>query len=285
MKSPGIHTETTPLALLPRIVLACMIVLFLSSCEEKTSWDLETQERLMLVVEGSITNQKKAHEVKLSTPAWEINGEVSPVSGAIVSISDGEEVFLLSEQPAGSGLYYTEPDVQGVYGRDYTLQIVVEDYTFTAVSRMDAVTPFQTIYPYKVSSDPDLYQLYIAESSTPAIVKLSLDWSSVPGYETLDARDNHAIIYHYSLSSIDVNEMFAAKTGQVRFPPGTQIEAEKISVSPDYEEFLRGMLSETTWNGGVFDVKAGNPKSNLSAGATGYFNASTVITVSEVFYP
>ncbi len=264
---------------------AVLLFAGISACEEKIGWELEPAEQMMLVVEGSITNQKKAHEVRLSTPAWEISGQPEAVSGAAVSISDGDEIFPLTENPVGSGRYFTSPDVQGVVGKDYRLEISVQDYTFSATARMEAVTPFQTIYPYKVSSDPDLYQLFIADSREPAIVKMELDWSTVAGYDTLPDNRNHAVIYHYSLSSIDVNELFPSRTGQVRFPPGTVYVAEKMSVSADYEDYLRGMLSETTWNGGVFDVKPGNPESNLTAGATGYFNASTVISLSGVFEP
>jgi len=263
----------------PGLLLFLILVLCVS-CEEKIDWQLDDREELMLIVEGLITNQKKAHEVRLSLPAWEMNGQMEAVSGAVVRISDGDSIFELTEEPAGSGRYFTNPDVQGVYGKDYKLTIEVEDYTFTAVSRMEAVTPFQSIDTFRVSSDPLLYRLYIAESSEPAIVTISLDWSAVAGYDTLPDSENHALIYHYSFRSVDVNALFPARTEQVLFPKGTILYAEKQSVSEDYEKYLRGMLSETTWNGGVFDVKAGNPESNLSAGATGYFSASTVITAT-----
>jgi len=264
-------------------ITACFILA--TACEEKIDWRLDSGDELLLIVEGSITNQKKAHEVRLSLPAREINGEMEPVSGALVSISDGDTVYNLTEEPDSSGLYYTAADVQGVYGKVYTLSIEAEGYTFTASASMDAVTSFQSISTFKAGDDPELYRLFIAESSEPAVVRLELDWSGVPGYDTLPDAENHAVIYHYTFDAIDVNEMFPARTDQVLFPPGTEIYAEKWSVSKDYENYLRGMLSETTWNGGVFDVKAGNPESNLSAGATGYFNASTVITYSTVFYP
>ena len=36
------------------------------------------------------------------------------------------------------------------------------------------------------------------------------------------------------------------------------------------------MLTETDWRGGVFDVLPGNAKTNLTAGAIGYFTAGEV---------
>jgi hypothetical protein len=44
-----------------------------------------------------------------------------------------------------------------------------------------------------------------------------------------------------------------------------------------YAEFLRGMLSETDWRGGVFAVLPGNARTNLSEGALEYFTAAEVI--------
>ncbi|MEN8156659.1 MAG: hypothetical protein ABFS10_06900, partial [Bacteroidota bacterium] len=87
----------------------------------------------------------------------------------------------------------------------------------------------------------------------------------------------HALIYHYSLGSVDVNRIFPPDREHVRFPPGTIVFREKESVSREYEEYLRGMLSETDWRGGIFDVLPGNARTNLSEGAIGYFTAGEVI--------
>jgi len=37
-------------------------------------------------------------------------------------------------------------------------------------------------------------------------------------------------------------------------------------------------MMETEWQGGWFDVKRGNVKTNMSEGAVGYFLVSTVVT-------
>jgi len=63
----------------------------------------------------------------------------------------------------------------------------------------------------------------------------------------------------------------------VRFPPGTIVHREKESVNALYGEFLRGVLSETDWRGGMFDVLPGNARTNLAGDAIGFFTASDVI--------
>jgi hypothetical protein len=49
--------------------------------------------------------------------------------------------------------------------------------------------------------------------------------------------------------------------------------------------FIRTLLSETEWRGGLFDVQPGNVQTNLSEGAVGYFAVSTVVGDSTIILP
>ena len=51
-----------------KILIHIALIIMLFSCEEKIDFDAESQETIRLVVEGMITNEIKAHEVKLSLP-------------------------------------------------------------------------------------------------------------------------------------------------------------------------------------------------------------------------
>ena len=44
-------------------------------------------------------------------------------------------------------------------------------------------------------------------------------------------------------------------------------------------------MNETNWRGGLFDVERGNIPTNMSAGAIGYFAASSVVSDSTIFVP
>jgi hypothetical protein len=76
---------------------------------------------------------------------------------------------------------------------------------------------------------------------------------------------------------VDVIKFFKPAQEHVRFPPGTTVYREKESVNAWYGEFLRGMLSETDWRGGMFDVLPGNARTNMVGEAIGYFTAADVI--------
>jgi len=89
----------------------------------------------------------------------------------------------------------------------------------------------------------------------------------------------------FDLFDVDVNQLFSPPQDRVFFPPGTNVVITKESLSPGYAEYLRGLLSETAWNGGLFDVKPGDPFTNLSEGAIGYFAATTILRDTITFQP
>jgi hypothetical protein len=258
-------------------IIPVITAMILFSCTEEIEWNLRYQEEDLIVVEGKITNEIRSHEVSLTRPVYEMNGIPEPVTGATVEINDGREVRPLREDPARPGVYLTEPGFAAVVNRGYQLRIGYGQRRITGVAFVKPVTPFQRMNPYRVQADPPLYEVYIADSDEPAIVRMELDWSHLPGYDTLPSSGNHAVIYHYTLGSVDVNRFFLPDREHVRFPPGTIVFREKESIAPGYEEYLRGILSETDWRGGIFDVLPGNARTNLSEGAIGYFTATTVI--------
>ena len=86
-----------------------------------------------------------------------------------------------------------------------------------------------------------------------------------------------AIFYSYTLSTIDVNQLFKPAVENLSFPAGAMVIRTKYSLSPDHERFLRSLLSETDWRGGWFDVMHGNLHTNLNNGAVGFFAACSVV--------
>lgn len=259
------------------ILILMLGVLLMLSCDKQINWDLHYQEENLLVVEGKITSELRRHEVKLTRPLYMMNGTPEPVSGALLDIFDGTHQFTFSEDPDRPGIYRTDSSFAAKPNQFYQLRILHEDKRIRAVSFMVEVESFQFMNVYPVQSDPPLLAAYISHSEEPSIVRLELDWSHVPGYEGLPDSATHAFIYFYSLNSVDVNEIFKPAQEHVRFPPGTIVFREKESVNPWYAEFLRGMLSETNWRGGMFDVLPGNARSNMEGDAIGFFTAADIL--------
>lgn len=271
---------------LPALLLGA-VMLLAPACQEKIDWELEMENALRLVVTGKITNEPKAHEVHLSLPVFEINGSARPVQDAEVAIFYDDTSHMLTRDSERPGVYLTAPDFRGVVNKTYMLGIRVNDVEFAAIARMEGVTPIRYPGYYRVSEDPELYELFFRGDEAPSMMKVELDWSELPGYDTLPDSETHAVIYGYTFDplTVDANEIFSAERDRVYVPPGAQMIITKESLSDGYAEYLRGMLSETTWNGGLFDVKPGDPFTNLSAGALGYFAATTVVRDTVVFEP
>ena len=258
-------------------VLIAVASMLMPGCNEHVDWELKYQEVDILVVEGKISSEFLQHEVRLTRPLYEMNGNPEPVSDAQVDIFDGRVVYTLSEDPERPGIYRTDSLFAAALNQYYQLRILHESKRITAVTFMRKVGSFQDMKVYPVQSDPPLLEAYIIDSDEPSIVRLELDWSDVSGYELLPDSATHAVIYHYTLNGVDVNKMFKPPQEHVRFPPGTIVFREKESVSPWYGEFLRGILSETDWRGGMFDVLPGNARTNMEGEAIGFFTAADVL--------
>jgi hypothetical protein len=257
------------------VILAASLLLI--SCTEQIDWDLEYQEVDLIVVEGKISSEALRHEVKLTWPLYEMNGTPDAVRGAQVEIFDGRVLHSLSEDPERPGIYRTDSLFAAELHQYYQLRILHESKHITAVTFMREVKPFQFMTVHPVQSDPPLLEAYISDSDEPSIVRLKLDWSHVPGYELLPDSATHAVIHHYTLNGVGVNEIFKPAQEHVQFPPGTIVFREKESVNPWYGDFLRGILSETDWRGGMFDVLPGNARTNMKGDAIGYFTAADIL--------
>lgn len=267
-----------------RIAIYLFIILMIGSCEEQIAWDFKTRDLPLLVVEGMITNEKTRHQVKLTRPVTELNEIPEPVSGATVTIHENEKLLLLSEDPVGSGIYKTD-SIIGVIMKVYLLNIRINGKNYTAQTEMIRVTPLDPLDYSPVNDSSGYYKLNLYDSDEPSITEYYLDWSHVPGNNNTNVDCCRAKIIYYSLNTIDIDEMFRPEKEQVIFPAGTKVYRRKFSMNEAHAAFIRTLLSEIEWRGGLFDVQPGNVQTNISEGAIGYFAASTVVSDTTIIQP
>ena len=248
-------------------------MLFLVACEKKADWEITPETDNRIVVEGMITNEQKAHYVKLSLPFQALNQEPQTVSGAIVKISTDSVEWLLHETPAGSGIYLTDSNVQGVAGEHYYLSAKWQGRTITATAIMSPVTrliPFRYI---KSDNNQNLYKIsWVCPVYNPDDAAMfSLD------YDLQGSSVTHVQSWYYMLSTLDPGQILPPLQETIEFPAGTVIKERKYSLSDDHQKFLRELLLETRWRGGMFDMAAANVYTNLNGDAVGYFAACAVL--------
>jgi hypothetical protein len=274
------------------IYLACLPVLFFAGCEEIMDLQFEGNNMKTLVVEGQITTDTTAHQVMLSWTGDFFNKPPQDmVTGASLTISDGERTFSLSEDTAQPGIYKTDPEVYGEPGKTYTLHISLTDgREFTGSDKLPACAEIDSIaqsddynhgyfgyeyYGYDIllyamepepAGDNYMYFLYLNDSlCTDSLSKV------------LFASDE--FVNGNYINGLPVNivteDQFIGDSIKVTF--------EMQSITAAYYEFLSGMLLEI-WRGTPWDGPPANTPGNMNNGARGYFRASDVKRKTRMFY-
>ena len=270
------------------LILPVILPLLLTSCEKTIDWPLDTNEPLVIVVEGVLTNERKAHEVKISRPMADLNGTPEPVSGALVAIlervnaSNDRAIRLREVQP---GRYLTDSTVSAVIGRLYTLYILYQGQEYFADSRMVRVDPLKPLSYSKIPGHEFWYEMNLNETNHASMVEYRLNWGHLPGFRNLPVEETRAHIIYYTVKSVDVNKIFKPAKERVPFPVGTRVYRRQYSMNQEQEDFVRSLMAETEWRGGLFDVQPGNVRTNLEGGAVGYFSVSQVVADSSIILP
>lgn len=251
-------------------------ILLLMACEEETNLPLKSEDTHLIAVEGMLTNENISHRVKLTHPHKTQNETPEPVTGALVTIADDATVYPLTEYPAGSGEYYT-PVLRAVTGKVYTLHILYNEHEYTA---QDSAVPVEALQAIQYKAVNDQFELVFNSSGqSPNYIEHAISWQNTTACTGSDCAGE---LIYYDLKTIDVNELYKPDKEDFYFPAGATIIRKKYSISVAYREFLRSMLSETEWRGGIFDVQRDNATTNLSAGAVGFFAVSTVVSDTTV---
>lgn len=263
------------------IILLLALILF-TSCEEYMDIEIEGSGEKKLVVEGLITTDTASHTVMLSWSGdFFEKGEHLMETGANVTITDGDEIFILNETEPG--IYKTESTVFGMVGKTYTLNIRLRnDSVFTASEKIVALPEIDSIVPvYKKGFDQTTGQL------------INGYYINYFGYEPeglghcylwnlyLDNRLYNDSLHKSVFTTDDFVDGNYIKDFEIFFisedkldNDTTYVVVEMHSISKEYNDFLVSLLLETVWKGSPWDGPPANAVPNISNGALGYFRAS-----------
>ena len=271
-----------------KIVNIIGLLTMLQGCVKETSWPVKDGASGKIVVNAILTDEVRAQQVNLYHPVSQLNRPPQPVAGASVIVSDEDSVWTLTELPASPGIYITPSFFSARLGKNYTLLISADNKIYTAKATMLPGSFFPELRYAKNETNNLYYVDWVANAFSTqdaAMWELRIDWSAVPGYEHLDSLKNHARMLFYTLPTLDVSEVFAPQMESIYFPAGTVITERRYSVTPEHAGFIRELLLETSWTGGLFDVAAANVTTNLSNGALGFFGICSVTELSVIVKP
>lgn len=260
-----------------RLKICIILIVFSTACEEQVDVPLRSQNSGLLVVEAVLTNENKNQLVRLSLPYSKPNGEREPATGADLFIFEDTTAFRLVEFPLGSGNYYSTVR-RAVFGKLYTLVIRYEGKQYFA---RDSAVPVEPLGELNYSQGAKGYSLILdSNGKDPNYIEHTISWKNTGACLAGDPCEGR--IVHYDLKTIDVHESFKPDKIPFYFPRGARVIRKKYSVSPAYKTFLRSMLSETEWRGGLFDIQRADVPTNLSEGAVGFFAVCSVVSDTTV---
>jgi hypothetical protein len=260
------------------IFLPAVLVLLLISCEEETTWELQSSSRF-IVADCILTNEPGPQELRLYRSTSTLNEEPVGISGAVVQISDGSQFFNFTEDPSDPGKYISDVPFRATIGENYRLTLSSGERSDTAYVGMTGITPLGTI---DITPADSLYRLVYHESREASMMEVYYDWSAVPDYCAGYGACQASEVY-YTLDNIDAGKVFAPDRQIITFPEKTRIIRRKYSLSPAHQQFVRALLLETEWRGGLFDAEQGNIPTNFSNGVRGWFGVCMVVTDTTHF--
>jgi|WetSurMetagenome_2_1015567.scaffolds.fasta_scaffold203508_1 hypothetical protein len=259
-------------------ILTATLLLLLVSCEEKTTWDLGTSEKFG-VADCILTNEMKTQELRLYRSSEKLNELPAGISGALVEINDGNRTVKFTEAISEAGKYVSEVPFRATAGIRYRLTVSLGEKSDTAYAVMSGITPLENI---DIAAKDSAYRLVYHESEDASMMEVYYDWSAVPDFCQEYGHCEASEVY-YTLDNIDAEKIFAPDRQIITFPKETRIIRRKYSLSDAHQQFIRALLLETEWRGGLFDAEQGNVPTNFSHGLRGWFGACTVVTDTTRF--
>ena len=285
------------------------LVLLTTSCTEDITMDMP-EGRKVPVVEASITNEIKRHEVILSYSSELYNTEgFEMISGAEIYVVGGGDTIWYYEQEDKPGHYLTD-SVAGIKNRRYHLEINVEDNTLSSGPlHLYADTKMAN----NASSIDSVGLLPLLNSEGIPFVDESAAVCICPYFQTLS---NENIVYQVELylngkrfnnRPLKMFNLFPMKgyagyyfngpemlKDNVELPVGIMnksylhegnvIKVKLYSISEDYMYFLVGQKLAVGVNPvmGAFPAVFTNIFSNCNA--IGWFNATSVIEGEAIYH-
>ena len=262
-------------------IFSVLIIASLTACEKTVTLDLEqTQPRI--VIEGQVTDLSTMNFVKISRSTGFYNsGKTTRVTDATVVVEDnvgGTHTYAhyQGSHPDSIGYYFPEEPFSGVEGRTYKLTVMVAGELYEATDQLLRLVPIDKL-EYQINpneeSDPEhpgrFFELLL-------FVKEPQDTRD---YYLFKSYRNDSLKY---MNETDVyfadDELIGENIDGIPLPlfygKGDKAGVEVYSLSRDAFVYYRDLQKILNNDGGLFGTPPANPRSNLTNGALGLFQAS-----------
>lgn len=277
------------------ILPALFLLATLHSCTERIDIPLDSTDTKVIVY-GSLTTDTVAHKIRITQTAdYYSNRPPQAISGAVLSITDGVNVFPLAESNSEPGVYYTDPNVYGVTGKTYTLN--ASNVSLAGGSDVLELTAQSVI--------PDLAENYQSEYLDSINVLYNDQWEGwyVNGWanEPADQKNYYMfkvyindVLYSDSLNNIVISDDKLINGNSTNgaalyfiedkdtLKAGYKVTLELCIINEDHFRFMYEAQVSSQPQIPLFSAPPANARTNINNGAIGYFSAYAVIRASYI---
>jgi len=259
-------------------------LLIFSSCEETIILDTD-QVETRTIIEAVVTDLPNRQYVRLTTTADFYSEEEYPtISDAEVNVTDGNGiVHHYSESAEQPGYYYPDVDYQGEANVEYSLNVNINGAIFTASDILLPVTPIDSLsvrLDEDEMSDPEdegrFYKplLYAKEPQDEENYYL---WRFYKNGEIYNDDGDYVTMSN----DVAIGENIDGVEAPFYYAEGDVARVEMISLTRDCFVFYSDLTNLVFSDGGIFTPQPANPRSNITGGALGVFQVSS-IAVDEI---
>lgn len=260
-----------------QITLLLTLVFSFFACEKTVQLDTKQTEPVY-IIDGLVTNQLTKHRIQISkSQLFYDSGQNPTVTDAVVQVTDneGNSWNFLESEP---GLYLSETEFAGQVGNTYDLSIKVDGKTFTATDELSYLHPIDTLIAFvdeEEFEDPegegeywDFFTFLTEPQETEDYYLIKfLKNGEVFNYDGQDVYVFNDEIIQENVDGFSSNTFY--KAGDVG-----GIEMHRIS--RDVFVFYNSLSENLNNDGGVFSGQPTNVTTNISGGALGVFQTSSM---------
>lgn len=259
--------------------IGILLLLGLNGC--KKSFDdrfLTPNRQYDLAVEGGFNTRFATQYIRLSKPALSADVDPVPISKAVVTINDGKSDLVFKES-SSAGIYTATNKNEPNYNGAYTLKVVYNDKTYTAVDTLrQVVNIVDDFLPISTKALPDgLYSGTIPKHTFGYLNpnKWMISYQNIPLWNP--GKFDQSKYYSYTHFLGSPNSLYPLNNLKRTFLLGKDdfITIYKISLSERYAKYLYDAFMETDWSG-LFSSVPVNVMGNVTGNAQGYFYAVDV---------
>jgi hypothetical protein len=266
------------------VIFATMI---LQSCEKDVLLKLPGQDANYLIVEANINDYYESQFIRLyRANSFYDTVKSPPVGNAVITVSDGNEEYGFSESSTG---YYVNNSISSslITGHTYLLTVEDDGEIYTAKSELRPVPEIDSL-TFTMNSlsdleivDRELYNVFIHFKNLQGwnyyLVNLFVNGESVtatPNRKPIIADegfDGYASLFVRTFKGDEIKE-------------NDMVTLQLMSISREQYDFYMDLLIQTELSGNPFaGAPPANVPTNMSEGARGFFQVSSVSVISTPF--